>query len=484
MSMQNSPRLLFIAMLLSSAVQAGPFYPNVVEITQNTSPIPEAGVSVACTETPPGWTNDNHYFRRFIFSDHDIISEFNVVKLDWWVEQVTHGSGYPVDIRLYAIANTAPLTFANMGAPIASVEWLVDDTEEIWREEVLINATISDPTSTDLVVEIFTPWTGGTLFVGASDQGQSRPSFIAAPDCDVDEPTDLATLGSPDVAWIMKIYGVAKRILDERFYILNQFTLPPNLTTPLGDLAFSPDGNTAYVVNQANSTLASIWSADVLRGPDNEVTGFGTFTEVFSYDRANTGLLFGPGTDTFLFRRRPSPGSIIQRFPSGATEFTAIENYEGRYGGIAFIPDGYTYSGDLLAVSYAEGKIYLHPTSADGDGSFTIVGASPLVAADLSSSIGFDVIGDIEYIDQGPLRGHVIVSGLGILTDLYTMPVDEITGFPDDTVVTPFASNSEGDTWGLAVDPVTGNIWYVGFTSGELTQIAVNSVVFKNGFEE
>jgi len=270
---------------------------------------------------------------------------------------------------------------------------------------------------------------------------------------------------------------LALDVLDGRFVLINEFDPPAELTEPFGDLMFSSDGNLAYVIDRSEDSSAAVWVATVTRDATGNVTGFGTFTQTFADEDIDTGLTFGPGTDTFVYRT--AGDGIAQRFNNGAIEDRPITDYDPSFGGLTFVPGMFSNGGDIVSVSYDEGVLYQHPTVADGDGSFTI--GTPAVFADLSSSIGTFTIGDAEYITSGPLAGTMMVAAYNssATADLYYFPINSSTGLPAQGLTpTPvaFANNGDGEAWGVATDPVTGNIWLIDFdgTDSDLFQIASN----------
>lgn len=264
------------------------------------------------------------------------------------------------------------------------------------------------------------------------------------------------------------------------YQVINEFNLPPNLSEPLGDLLFSNDGVTAYIINNSERPGAGIWSAPVIRNSTGNVTGFGAFSLLFTDEEADTGLTFGPGTDTFFYRVQDI--GIAQRFSNGTIEDRPINNYDDEFGGLAFVPDLYPNAGDLLSIDYRNGQIWRHEVTADGDGSFTIADAS-LVASGLPTSTGSTGAGDLEFITTGPLAGSLLLTNYGtpslnvafISLDANGNPADG----PNPTLV-PFATDSAAEAWGLAVDPITSNIWVINFNEDSngffLSQIGAISV--------
>lgn len=248
-------------------------------------------------------------------------------------------------------------------------------------------------------------------------------------------------------------------IEDDRFEIVNTFTLPTGATPEICDLHFSPDGNTAYLSSDCEDRSSEIVSASVQRSSGGDVVGFGTFATVFAEALIDSGLQFGPGTDTFFYW--VEDGGIGQRPTGGPQELVAPTDYSYEYGGLEFIPPGYPNAGGLLHSNYGEGMIFLHAVTYDGDGTFTVAAGSS-VWADLSSTVGTDVIGDVEILTSGPLAGHALVA-------LYDGD-DSLGVFPISAAGTPargggvdvdVLASGTSNAWGVEQDPTTGNLWAV-----------------------
>lgn len=254
---------------------------------------------------------------------------------------------------------------------------------------------------------------------------------------------------------------------EPEYQVFNTFDIPPNLTSSLGTILFSADGNTVWILDESEDSDSSIWTATVTRDAQGNVTAFGAFSEVFEYDYMDTGLEFGPSSDTMFFY--VYDGGIGQRLANGTVEVTAVSPYDDSYGGVAFIPGSYPNGGSILHASYDDGQVYIHAATPDGDGSFTVNGTGTLYA-DFSVSIGTSTLGDIIVITNGPLAGNVMMAiyDLSGMTLAY-FPIGA-DGLPvGGTTPTPqtFASGDLG-TWGVAFDPVTGNIWAVDYDSSDV----------------
>lgn len=275
--------------------------------------------------------------------------------------------------------------------------------------------------------------------------------------------------------------GAQLLVLDQRFEVVNEFPLPADLNPNLGDLMFSADGTTAFVITASESSASAVWTASIVRDGAGDVTSFGAFSEVFADPMIDTGLTLAPGSDTLFYR---VIGAIAQRRADGAIEQEPIVDYGGTFGGLAFLPAGYPNAGSLLSSSFGDAAVYLHPVSDDGDGTFTI--GEPTLWADLGLDV--DDLGDVEVVSSGPLAGSLLGTSFGAdPATLFTVEIDPATGLPaggTTPAVMPFATGLTNG-WGVAVDSITGNLWSIRFTAGSpaLIQIGVKRALFADGFE-
>ena len=180
---------------------APPLVPALSVITQSASTTITVGNSEVCLEQGVG-TTQNQYLRRFFLAaDHGIVNQFHVESVVFGVEEATNAGGtQPLTVNLYTIANGAPFLYANMTL-IGSMGTTIPDESGV-IENVAVTGSVADPNTLDLVVEIVSPDlrpTGGSFLVGSNNAGQTRPSYLAAADCGVTQPTDTAVLGFPDM---------------------------------------------------------------------------------------------------------------------------------------------------------------------------------------------------------------------------------------------------------------------------------------------
>jgi hypothetical protein len=170
-------------------------------LTQSTSQSVVAG-SISCNSA--GSHTDNSYFRAFSLGAFP--SGFDVCALQFGVEQAIGAGGtQPVTVNIYANTGTAfpGGTRVLVGTANASV---ADQSLTVF--EVPVTAAV--PAGAELVAEVFTPngqTAGHSFFIGSNSGGQSGPGYIQAADCGVTAPTNLASVGFPNMHLVMNVLG-------------------------------------------------------------------------------------------------------------------------------------------------------------------------------------------------------------------------------------------------------------------------------------
>ena len=189
----------------SASPSQPPYRPDgTYTLTESKSQTIQSGNSVACSAG--GIHADNSYLRVFTLSDFGIDDEFTVINVEVGIETAAAGSGgsQPAKVRLYTL--NGDLKWANMTL-IGSADVTVED-----QDLTIISVPVAGvvPAGGKLVVEFFTPdgsSDGNSLFVGSNNLGQTAPSYIAAADCHIDEPTDTKDIGFPDMHIVMNVTG-------------------------------------------------------------------------------------------------------------------------------------------------------------------------------------------------------------------------------------------------------------------------------------
>jgi len=128
-----------------------------------------------------------------------------VSSVDIGIESAAGAGGVqPATVNLYTL--NGPLVWANLTLIGTAAVNVSDQTLAI------INMPVTGvvPSDGTLVVEFFTPngsATGNLLFVGSNNLGQTAPTYLAAADCGVTEPTDTAAIGFPGMHLVMNVTG-------------------------------------------------------------------------------------------------------------------------------------------------------------------------------------------------------------------------------------------------------------------------------------
>lgn len=183
-----------------------------VDITQSADLTVLAGYGIACSGG--GLITENHWLRRFKLAvDHGIFNQYDVSSVDIGVESVSIGSsGLPnAEARIYSVGTGAAFTFANMTLQGTGVFQLTEP-DDLVVKSVPVTASFPDPVNVDLVLDFWGP-DGQTepnlwgIYPGANNLGQTAPSYLAAADCGVSEPTDAAALGFPSMHLVMVVRG-------------------------------------------------------------------------------------------------------------------------------------------------------------------------------------------------------------------------------------------------------------------------------------
>jgi hypothetical protein len=155
--------------------------------------------SVACP------INNESYFRRFDLSgNHGLPSMLAISEVGFAVESA---SLVDLTVNLHAISDSDDLLMDNL-LPIGSTVLSVSNLDNLALVSTAISGAI-DGSLYDLVVEVNVPDTtdAATFYIGSNSNGESAPSYLLSPNCDVLEPTDLSALGYPNMHLIITVDG-------------------------------------------------------------------------------------------------------------------------------------------------------------------------------------------------------------------------------------------------------------------------------------
>lgn len=260
------------------------------------------------------------------------------------------------------------------------------------------------------------------------------------------------------------------------FVEINQFALPSGVPAPLGDVLFSADGSTLFILGASEAPTSGVWKVPVTRDAAGNVVSLGAATSVFTSDSPplDTSLELRPGTtDTFFFRG--VDGQVGQRRPDGTIDAVAVPGATF-FGGAAFVPGSLPGAGDLLVSNWDTGVIQSMSFTVEADGSFSI--GAPAFYSNTQTGAA----GDIHFVPAGPFGAFV--DDL-MFTDwdngiIGIVDIDPATGAPAgggaSPTITQFAHDLGVGPWGLEFDPVSGNLFIAnwnGSPSNSFIQIGV-----------
>lgn len=172
-------------------------------LTESVSQTLIVGNSAACNMG--GIHTDNHYLRIFDLPTFGIDKDFKISNVSFGIEQsIPAGTTQPLQVRLYTLNGI--FQFANMTLISTTI------TDVTSQEMTILNVPVSGtaPAGSKLVVDIFTPdgeAAGNSFFIGSNNLGETGPSYIAAAECGIPEPTLVANVGYPNMMIVMNVTG-------------------------------------------------------------------------------------------------------------------------------------------------------------------------------------------------------------------------------------------------------------------------------------
>jgi hypothetical protein len=183
---------------------AAPGTPMMRTLSQTTADTIVALNSLSCNGGDPQTHSLNRYFRVFDLPAAGINSAFQVSNVTVGIETATSlGGTQPATVLLYTLNGTPSL--ANL-SQLTSTPVTVTDQDAMMLS---VPITATAPAGSKLVVEFTTPdgtAGGNLLFIGSNTAGESSPSYIVAPDCDVTDFTVASTLGAT-MHMVIKVTG-------------------------------------------------------------------------------------------------------------------------------------------------------------------------------------------------------------------------------------------------------------------------------------
>lgn len=174
------------------------------------------------------FTEENTFYRAFNL-DALGYDSFDVQRVDFAVEAFTEGtSPYFVEVLIYSVSDGV--------FPTATLNLERSQLVEITTADVntLKQITLTSPviiSSAEMVIGL--RLTNGVpanvlFYLGSNANGQSAPVYMLAPACSITTPTDIASIGFPNMHLILNVSGNATLSLNDLVLGPETYMLYPN----------------------------------------------------------------------------------------------------------------------------------------------------------------------------------------------------------------------------------------------------------------
>jgi hypothetical protein len=172
-----------------------------ITLTHSASMDIVAGNSAGCSSGSTGFTSENRYLRAFTLADFGIGEDFQITEVTFGIQSMTPAQN--ITVNLYTLSGE--FVYANMHLLASSTTNL--PAQQGALATVPIRARV--PAGSTLVVEIVAPdmSASGWFFAGSNGAGETAPSYLVAPGCNLNEPTTFTSLGFRNVGLVMAVTG-------------------------------------------------------------------------------------------------------------------------------------------------------------------------------------------------------------------------------------------------------------------------------------
>jgi hypothetical protein len=180
------------------------------------------GNSVACQPELPGATRANSYYRVFALADHAIAGALHVTEVAFAIEAARSAVGLdqPATLRIGTYGGTPfgeTLDLAQI-QPLNSVPLRIADGR---LTRMTVPVAVDIPAGANLIVELALPadpLVENEFFIGTNRDGERRPGYLRAPECEYDDPTTFVKIASDSddrfgpVAILLTVTGTVMEI--------------------------------------------------------------------------------------------------------------------------------------------------------------------------------------------------------------------------------------------------------------------------------
>ncbi|MBK6379389.1 MAG: hypothetical protein IPF72_06430 [Chitinophagaceae bacterium] len=287
---EGDPTLLTV---YDAAGTSGP-----VSLTQSASQVPVAG-SVSCNAG--GLHTDNSYWRAYNLATAGLPSALTVTNVTFGIEQAS-GGAQPVTVNLYT-QNAGP-AFPGGTRTLVGTQAATVNNATLTTQTVTFTTPVVVSNTAVLIVELFTPSgqaTGRSFFIGSNPAAQTGPSYLSAATCGVNTPTDVGTIGFPNMHIILNVGGTVAGTGPQS---TGTFLWSPALglsSTTSNPVAASPMNTTTYTVTRTTVPGGCVATGQVTitvnkrpvvtTQPANQVRCVGN-TATFTVGATGTGLTY------------------------------------------------------------------------------------------------------------------------------------------------------------------------------------------------
>ena len=180
--------------------------PGPLFLTQTASQTPVAG-SVACNAA--GFHTDNSYWRAYNLAPMGLPGPLTINSVQFGIELSTpSGATQPVTVRVWRSNGAFPAA----GRTLLSTQAATVTNQTLSLQTVTLTTPAVFAPNEIMVLELFTPDgrapANNRFFIGSNTSAQTGPSYIMAADCGIATPTDLASIGFPNMHIILNANGV------------------------------------------------------------------------------------------------------------------------------------------------------------------------------------------------------------------------------------------------------------------------------------
>lgn len=198
-------RKLSVLLVALACIQAVlPAQTGVQTMSQSVDPTTVSPGTVSCNTgaTPPQYHVENRYFRAYDLAAEGVTIPIDVTCIRFGVEFALSGAGtgQPLEIRLYTQPTPATFPATSPTGPVHTEMFTMPDSANLPSQIYIVglSAVVTVQPTETLIVELYLP--NGVpgahvFFPGSNANGETAPTYLAAPGCGFGVPTPMTSLG-------------------------------------------------------------------------------------------------------------------------------------------------------------------------------------------------------------------------------------------------------------------------------------------------